>query len=78
MSWSFLSEFSSGVNKSFRLSPCRIEHKEMEEMLHNLDDYVTELLEWTDTAFATIYPHDDMVLIDEWGPWQCNPHSDLT
>ena len=38
----------------------------MKDMLLNLDEYVTELLEWTDTAFATIYPHDDMVLTHQW------------
>ena len=36
-----------------------------EKMLHNLGNYITELLEWTDTAFATLFPHDDMVLIED-------------
>lgn len=58
---------SLGITKSFTLNPNRVEYREMREMLQNLDEYITELLEWTDTAFATIYPHDDMVLIHEWG-----------
>ena len=50
------------------MKPTWVDYKELKEMLHNLEDYITELLEWTDTAFATLYPHDDMVLIREWGP----------
>lgn len=49
------------------IKPRWIDYKDLKDMMHNLEDYVTELLEWTDTAFATVYPHDDMVLIKEWG-----------
>ena len=37
------------------------------DMMHNLEDHITELLECTNTAFATIYPHDNTMLIKHWG-----------
>ena len=44
-----------------------VDYKDLKDMMHKLEDYVTELLDWADTAFATLYPHDDTVLIKEWG-----------
>lgn len=43
------------------------DNKELKETLRYLNEYSSELLEWADTAFATIYPHDDMVLVRTWG-----------
>ena len=44
-----------------------LDYKDLKDMMQNLADYVIKLLEWTDTAFATLYPHDDMVLIKHCG-----------
>ena len=44
-----------------------LDYKDLKDLMQNLEDYVTELLEWADTAFATLYPHDDTVLIKHWG-----------
>ena len=54
---------SSGALSEQTFKPSWTDTKELKETLRYLNDYSTELLEWADTAFATIYPHDDMVLV---------------
>lgn len=50
----------------FIIKPSWTDFKELKDQLHNLEEYITELLEWTDTAFATLYPHDDLILVNVW------------
>ena len=49
------------------IRPSWVDFKELNDQMHNLEEYILELLEWTDTAFAILYPHDDLIFIKEWG-----------
>ena len=46
-----------------------LDYKDLKDVMHNLKDYVTELLQWTSTTFATLYTHDDTVLIKHWSAY---------
>ena len=49
------------------IRPSWTDFKELNDQMHNLEEYIMELLEWTDTAFAILYPHDELIFIREWG-----------